>query len=465
LITSGGKSEDFGLSWPRPFFAYQRAGIEALVQREALLLADEMGLGKTIQVIAALRRLFATGDIANVVVVAPAGLVMNWRRELKAWAPELQLSTVIGATYERMQSWRRQAQVFLVSYEALRSDISQEVVGGRHWDVAVLDEAQRIKNPAAAISIAAKQLKRKRSWALTGTPVENSLGDLVSILDFVAPGAHDPATYVVGVRRLLSRFQLRRRRAEVLRDLPPKMSSELVLDLGRKQRTAYQTAEREGIVRLRSLGRELRISHVLELILRLKQICNFCPETDTSAKLDNLQERLGSIAASGERALIFSQFAQEPFGVRRLARELKAFHPYVLTGDMDLDLRMATVRDFQAKGDTRPIILSLKAGGVGLTLTAASYVFHFDRWWNPAIEAQAEDRAYRIGQDRPVHVYSYLTADTVEERIARILAEKRSLFSDIVDDEPARALERLDLRTLLKIVNPEIGDLAGNSAP
>ncbi|MCC6920870.1 MAG: DEAD/DEAH box helicase [Alphaproteobacteria bacterium] len=419
-----------------------------------------MGLGKTIQVVAALRRLLAARAMASALIVAPAGLVLNWRRELKAWAPDLRLSTVLGTSSERGEAWRRDADVYLVGYESLRSDIGHPVVK-RLWDLVVLDEAQRIKNPLADVTIAVKRLRRTRAWVLTGTPLENSLSDLASILDFVAPGAYDPNTYLVGLRRVLARFQLRRRRADVLRDLPPKMSSELVLDLAHGQRAAYETAQREGIVRLKSLGRDLRVSHVLELILRLKQICNFCPETDASAKLSDLRSRLARIAAMGERALVFSQFAQEPFGVHRLARELRTFEPYILTGEMDQDTRAAAVRAFQSGLDSRPMILSLKAGGVGLTLTAASYVFHFDRWWNPATEAQAEDRAYRIGQTRPVHVYAYLTAGTVEERIAQILSDKRALFSDVIDDMQAPPLERLDLRTLLEIIDPAIGHLAG----
>ncbi len=459
---TGSEAHDFGLVWPRPFFTFQRAGIEALVRRPSLLLADEMGLGKTIQAIAALRRLFASREIARAIIVSPAGLVMNWRREIKLWAPELRLSTAIGSAQDRFDAWRRDAQIYLTGYESLRADIGQDAVGKRTWDVAIIDEAQKIKNPQADVSIAVKRIRRRRSWALTGTPLENCLDDLISILDFVAPGAYDPASYVVGLRKLLSVVQLRRRRTEVLPDLPPKMSSELLLDLSGHQRASYQIAEREGIVRLKALGRELRISHVLELILRLKQICNFCPETDVSAKLSDLRERLGYVFAAGESALVFSQFAQEPFGARRLARELQRLDPIVLTGDMDMVSRAVAVRRFQ-QGGPRPMILSLKAGGVGLTLTQASYVFHFDRWWNPATESQAEDRAHRIGQERPVHVYAYLTADTIEERIARILADKRSLFGDIIDGMPVRALRRLDLRTLLGAIDPSLERLANTA--
>lgn len=444
---------DFGLSWSRPLFPYQRTGVRALLGNPSLLLADEMGLGKTIQAIGALRCLFATGAVHAALVVAPAGLVLQWRRELRRWAPELRLFTVIGTSTTRGAMWQADAQVFIASYETVRADLSGDAPGNRDWDVVIIDEAQRIKNPESDISRAVKQLSRRRGWALTGTPLENRLDDLISVLDFVVPGRFDPGTFARGLRRLLGEVQLRRRRADVLHDLPPKLPVEVFLDLEPEQRSAYDRAEREGIVRLAALGVELRISHVLELILRLKQICNFCPETGKSSKLIDLHGRLAQVVDNGERALVFSQFAAEPFGVKRLARELTKYNPLVLSGDLTADARTEVIGEFDRNQDRKVLLLSLRAGGVGLNLTAASYVFHFDRWWNPAVETQAEDRAYRIGQVRPVHVYSYLCANTVEERIATILAGKRQLFADVVDGVSLRHVRRLDLPDLLLAVS------------
>jgi SNF2 family DNA or RNA helicase len=219
-----------------------------------------------------------------------------------------------------------------------------------------------------------------------------------------------------------------------------------------RQRAVYRRAEREGIVHLEALGRELRIAHVLELILRLKQICNFCPESGESSKLLDLKARLGSIRDGGEKALIFSQFVEEPFGARRLARELPAFSPLLLVGDTHLATRANRIAEFERDPGRHAMVLSLRAGGVGLNLTSASHVFHFDRWWNPAVGAQAEDRTYRIGQDRPVHVYAYLCNDTIEERIEQILVEKRVLFADIVDGVEMGMLRRLDLDVLLNVL-------------
>jgi SNF2 family DNA or RNA helicase len=444
------------LVWPGPLFGYQRIGVATLLRRPAVLLADEMGLGKTIQAIAALRCLMTEQPAGTALIVVPAGLVLQWRREIRTWAPELALSTVMGTAEERRWAWRRPAQIHLVGYEAMRSDAQLAELRQRRWTVVMLDEAQRIRNAATDLARTIKALPRERSWALTGTPLENRVDDLISILDFVAPGRFDPSQYMVGLRRLLAEVQLRRRREDVLHDLPPKTISTRLLGLIAAQRTAYQRAETEGIMRLRALGVDLRITHVLELILRLKQICNFCPESDHSAKLDDLAHRLAEAVANGQRALVFSQFAGPHFGARRLYQALAPFHPLLLTGELNAESRAGVVRRFQDSDRHKVLVLSLRAGGIGLNLTGASHVFHFDRWWNPAVETQAEDRVHRIGQTRPVQVHAYLCADTIEERIADILEEKRALFADMIDFVPARGLARLDLATLKRAISPAL---------
>ncbi|MGH7102581.1 MAG: DEAD/DEAH box helicase [Acetobacteraceae bacterium] len=442
----------FGLEWPGPFFAYQSAGIEALLEADALLLADEMGLGKTVQAVAALRILVRRRALDNCLIVCPLSIALQWRRELRIWAPDVSTSTVIGSADQRASAWRREASLHITTYDSLCRDAHlpwSRAPSRRLWDLVIIDEAQRIKNPKGDASRAVKGLRRQRSWALTGTPLENSLDDLISVLDFVAPGRFDPRAMWVGLSRLLDEIRLRRRRRDVLRDLPPKFVSVVGLELTAQQRSAYRRAEEEGVVWLRSLGAELKISHVLELILRLKQICNFCPSSGESAKLVDLRARLDALSESGEKALVFSQFVAEPFGAQRLAGELTAFRPLLLTGSLSKEARTAVIQEFATDPARRLLIVSLRAGGLGLNLTAASAVFHFDRWWNPALETQAEDRAHRIGQERPVQVFTYLCNDTVEERIDHILTEKRTLFASIIDGVATSALDRLGFDRLL----------------
>jgi SNF2 family DNA or RNA helicase len=429
------------LDWPHPMHEYQRDGVRALLARRALLLADDMGLGKTVQALAALRILFHQRRAGSALLVVPAGLIPQWQRAAREWAPELRLATVHGAPADRAWQWQAPAHLVLTSYDTLRSDFTDNPASPprrRVWSVVLLDEAQRIKNPDSGISAVCKRLPRARAWALTGTPLENRLEDLGSILEFLTPWREgDPPPRVGAGLAMLARhasLQLRRRKADVLPQLPPKHTVEVTLRLGAAQRQSYLRAEREGVVRLRDLGAAVQLSHVLELITRLKQICNACPATGESAKLADLEERLETLTEEGHKALVFSQYVDERFGVHALERALRRFAPIAYTGELAPGERERAVAAFAGRADSRVLLLSLRAGGQGLNLQQASYVFHFDRWWNPAAERQAEDRAHRIGQPSPVTVYKYLCADTIEERIDAVLRSKQALFDELVDD-------------------------------
>ncbi|MDQ3702700.1 MAG: DEAD/DEAH box helicase, partial [Chloroflexota bacterium] len=443
------------VEWPGSFFPYQITGIQALIARETLLLADDMGLGKTVQAAAALRILALQGQVESGLLVAPAGLLGQWRRALRLWAPELRLSTIRGAAEERAWQWKAPAHVYLTSYETLREDCTDSLHSPprrRLWDVVVLDEAQRIKNRDSEVSRKCKLLRRRRAWALSGTPLENSLDDLASVLEFVTPhrdaqyrdaphhdgpprdGAGRPAPSRYSLLERLRTLQLRRRKADVLPQLPPKIVSRIVLPLTGAQRESYERAERDGIVALRERGAHVRIDNVLDLIVRLKQFCNFCPASGESAKLDDLRQRLHTLRLQGHRALVFSQFVDGRYGARALANHLTALHPLLYTGELSLPQRDAVVHQFRNDPRRTVLLLSLRAGGSGLNLQEASYVFHFDRWWNPAVERQAEDRSHRLGQSLPVHVYAYTCEDTIEERIDAVLQRKQHLFDQVIDE-------------------------------
>jgi hypothetical protein len=429
------------LEWPRPLFEYQMEGIKALLSHEALLLADDMGLGKTVQAIGALRILTLQRLIEASLIIVPAGLISQWRRELRFWAPELRISTVHGPVADRAWQWITPAHIYITSYETLRADFTenpQSPPRRRTWDVVILDEAQKIKNRDVEVSRKCKQIYRRRAWVLTGTPLENKVDDLASILEFVGPlkESEAPLRLIPGpdLRERHQGLQLRRKKADVLPNLPPKTISQVLLPLDDSQLQSYERAEKEGIIQLQERGETVRIENVLELILKLKQICNFCPATGQSAKLQDVNERMRTLESEGHRALIFSQFTDEQYGARAIATRLQSLRPLLYTGDLSSSEKDATIREFKEKKSHKVLILSLRAGGQGLNLQDASYVFHFDRWWNPAVERQAEDRAHRLGQTFPVHVYRYVLEGTIEERIDNILREKQLLFDELVDD-------------------------------
>ena len=436
ILSSSGPVE-----WAGQLFPYQVEGIQVLLSRDSLLLADEMGLGKTVQAIAALRVLALRRQLDRALVVVPAGLTPQWRRELSRWAPELRVSTVRGSPEERSWQWATPAHVYLVSYETLRMDFAggpQSPLRRRVWDLVILDEAQKIKNRHADVGVKCKRLPRRRSWALTGTPLENSPDDLASVLEFATPllPPFVPVRLAPGpeLSQVHAELQLRRRKRDVLGDLPPKLLSDVTVALTDSQRESYDRAEREGVIELHRKGEAVTVQNVLDLIVRLKQICNFCPVSGQSAKLDDLLPRLEELRADRLRALVFSQFADSTFGAAAIAYRLRAFRPLLYTGAMTPTQRDAVVSEFRENSEYRVLVLSLRAGGQGLNLQDASYVFHFDRWWNPAVERQAEDRSHRLGQTLPVNVYRYICEGTVEERIAEVLRDKQLLFDQMVDD-------------------------------
>ena len=433
------KFEIHHFEWPHTLFSFQIDGIRAMLKMDRILLADDMGLGKTVQAVATLRILRMREKLNSCLVVAPASVLNQWRQELDKWAPELTAIIVSGSVSDLAWQWNADSVVKLASYDRVRLDI--EFLLARQFrrqafDVVVLDEAQKIKNQNST-SKAMKRIPRKRSWALTGTPIENCESELASIMEFVDyTEGMQQKIYTPGkdLRSRHRELQLRRKKIKVLPDLPPKLETKLLIELDSEQQNRYSEAERDGIFYLKSLGDKLSIDHVLELILRLKQICNFDPVTGKSSKLDDIKNRLWTLTAQGHKALIFSQFSSETFGVAAISDRLKEFNPICLTGKVRPDERPTLIEQFKTKDEHKVMIVSLRVGGLGLNLQEASYVFHFDRWWNPAVEIQADDRTHRMGQTVKVNTIKYTSLNTIEERIEKILTEKLELFRELVDD-------------------------------
>jgi len=438
--------------------SYQRRGVDWLCfLRDAELgavLADDMGLGKTLQCICALR--------GRALVVAPRSVVDNWAAELRRFRPGLRVSLYHGAD----RSLDPRADVTLTTYAVLRLDA--EALAAVPWDVAVLDEAQAIKNPDSQTARAAYALRASWRAALSGTPVENRLDELWSLFHFTNPGllggrgdfddryakpvADGDATAAARLRERTGPFVLRRLKRDVAPELPPRTEVVMRCELDARERAVYDTvraaAQRDVV---EALGQGRATLAVLEALLRLRQAAchaGLVPgqTADGSSKVTALVEALESAAADGHRALVFSQWTSL---LDRVEPELRSRGIAFARLDGSTRDRALVVATFQAEAGPPVMLVSLKAGGTGLNLTAADHVFLLDPWWNPAVEDQAADRAHRIGQTRPVTVYRLVARDTVEERILALQEKKRSLAVTALDGgDPSGTLTRDDLAAL-----------------
>jgi non-specific serine/threonine protein kinase len=466
---------------------YQQAGVRWLHLLSTLglgaCLADDMGLGKTMQVLALLLILRKAGgedEKRPSILVAPASLLANWASEVARFAPSLRtlVAHPSGMTSAELQALDadRLAGVDLVitSYGTLLRSAALLRI---KWHLAMLDEAQAIKNPGARQTRAAKQLDARARIALTGTPVENRLGDLWSIFDFINPGllgsgtdfarftkrlAARPHNPYGPLRELVRPYILRRLKTDksVIADLPDKTEVKAFCSLTRAQAALYQRGVTELAAELATADGIKRKGIVLGFLLRFKQICNHPSQwlgddawaEGDSGKLARLREISEVIAAKQEKVLVFTQF-------REATRPLAAFlgsvfgRPgLVLHGETEVKKRQSLVRQFQEDEAVPFFVLSLKAGGSGLNLTAAVHVIHFDRWWNPAVENQATDRAFRIGQTRNVLVHKFLCLGTVEEKIDQLIDSKRQLSEDLLEGGAEMLLTEMKDDELLKLV-------------
>ncbi|MBR7743978.1 DEAD/DEAH box helicase [Phycicoccus sp. BSK3Z-2] len=439
------------------------------------VLADDMGLGKTVQTLAMVQRAHERGQLTDpVLVVAPTSVLSTWAGEAERFVPGLRTAVVDrtrGKDRRSLEAAVGDAHVVITSYTVARID--EASWRSRPWGAVILDEAQFVKNHQAKTYQAVRRLSARAKFAITGTPLENSLMDLWSLLSIVAPGLHPkPGAFkeqwanpierdgdqdrLDTLRRRVRPLMLRRTKEAVARELPPKQEQILTVDLHPRHRAVYDRHLQRERQRLLGLIDDLDGNRmaVLRALTALRQMALDPALVDdeyaglaTSAKVDTLVEYVGELAEEGHRALVFSQFTGFLSIVReRLAAEGIAYE-YLDGRTRDRADRIAAFRE----GDAPVFLISLKAGGFGLTLTEADYVFVLDPWWNPAAEAQAIDRAHRIGQTRPVNVYRLVARDTVEEKVVALQERKRDLFQKVVDEGAAmsKALTADDLRSLL----------------
>lgn len=424
-------------------------------------LADDMGLGKTVQALALIQRDREHGSRAPVLIVCPTSVVANWQREAARFTPRLPAMIHHGVGRSRGDAFVRQAKkhaIVLSSYGLLHRDLAllREV----SWEGVILDEAQNVKNPETRGSRAARSLTAGYRIALTGTPVENHVGDLWAIMEFLNPGflgdragfkrrffipiqAERDEEAARRLRRITRPFILRRLKTDktVIDDLPKKMEMKVFCTLTKEQASLYAAVLKDGENAMDEAEGIRRKGLILAMLSKLKQVCNhpahFLGDNSRiegrSGKLRRLMEMLEEIVEVGDRALVFSQFAEMGDLLRRHIQEVFGREVLFLHGGVPRNRRDRMIERFQDDPDGPPVfVLSLKAGGTGINLTRASHVFHFDRWWNPAVETQATDRAFRIGQTRNVQVHKFVCAGTMEEKIDEMIERKKGVADAVV---------------------------------
>jgi SNF2 family DNA or RNA helicase len=438
--------KDLGV--PTRLHDYQWDGVAFLFRSSGALLADDMGLGKTVQTAVALALLLQGRHpaIRRAIIVTPASLTLNWQREIEQWTPSITARRVMGDARSREAYYLLPIPVLIASYEQVRFDALDRIPTDA-FDLVVLDEAQRIKNSDSATAFACRLLPRSRAWALSATPLENNEGDVASILRFLSPSLGSPVSRS-RLRGELAARMLRRRKVDVRAELPPVILQDLELELSARQRDAYDELwfKRSSIVRESATEDPSMV--LLALITRLKILCNFERVSEASSKLDALRAFIEG-AGDGARILVFSQFVET---LEWISRNLTVRHE-LLTGSMTMEARYRAIAVFKEGATPRALLISLRAGGVGLNLGDATHVVLFDRWWNPAVEIQAIYRAHRFERDSPLHVVRFVSQDTIEERIAQILEHKRELFKDVVDsvDSPSYHFTREELLRILEL--------------
>ncbi len=472
---------------------YQEAGVSWLNLLSGLglgaCLADDMGLGKTIQVLGLLldQKKPKNKNGKPSLLVLPASLIGNWKAELERFAPTLKPMFVhlSQSSKEDLKAWESnpqeafsQADVVMTTYGTL---LRQKWLADVAWRFVILDEAQAIKNPGTRQTKAVKKLKAEARIALTGTPVENRLGDLWSLFDFLCPGllgsqsrfkqfikvlndrSHDR---YAPLRRLVQPYILRRLKTDkrIIADLPEKTEMQAYCGLTKSQAALYAKLVAELDQSLQEKEGIQRRGLVLAYLMRFKQVCNhpsqllgdgkFSP--GESGKFARLEEICEEVASRQEKMLVFTQFREMTDPLSSFLAQVFDRPGLILHGGTAVKKRKQLVDAFQADDGPPFFILSLKAGGTGLNLTAASHVIHFDRWWNPAVENQATDRAFRIGQKRNVLVHKFICQGTVEERIDEMITEKIQLTHDLLNEGGEKMLTEMSNEELIKLVSLDV---------
>ena len=446
-----------GVKWLSVLYKYSLGGI----------LADDMGLGKTIETIAFINTIKQDKPI---LIVSPKSLVFNWVSEFNKFAKDIPVAAIIGTVEERKKIIKKikndKFGVYFISYDSLRNEF--ENLTDITFDMCILDEAQFIKNMHAKKTGAVKQINALHTIALTGTPIENNIYDLWSIFDFLMPHylldyedfkdsyEHNEEYYEI-VRDKVAPFILRRRKEDVLKDLPEKFEVIITTEMSQEQRKLYDAFRLQAKEQLKSSESGSKIMEVLSIITRLRQICvdpstfvdNFVGE---SGKITALKDIIKDKLADGHRFLIFSQFVSA-LNIVKDEIEKMGIKYFMITGDTSAKERLRICNDFNKDEDYKIVLISLKAGGTGLNLVGADVVVHLDPWWNYSAESQASDRAHRIGQTRTVEVIKLIAENSIEEKVVNLQNEKKELVDKVISDNDSsiKSLSIKDLKSILSM--------------
>lgn len=439
-------------------YRFQHDGVRWLINREGCILADDMGLGKTVQVIAAIRLLFNYAKLRSALVICPKGLMVNWEREFNRWAPELGIVILTPQARVRESAWSAiygRRHVILTNYEQLR--IVPSVLTRTTLDLIVADEAHRIRNRSSQTTSGVHQLKAHRIWAITGTPIERDIEDLTNLLSLVAPRDFSPSDSKLppaSIRSRSKKFLLRRRKRNVLNELPDVLDNIEMLELSSGQKRSYRKT-------IKDYQNSDKLGDSLGLLTKLQALCDIDDKTGASCKVERTISILEQIRSQNEKVVVFSYRLKPLHELKsRITEHWGAKACELLIGELANDERERTVTNFRTDENSFVLLASSRIASEGLTLVEANHVVLFNQWWNPSANQQARDRVVRIGQKRKVRIYRFCCRGTVEESLEKILKSKQDLFDNTIDrlveDERAvwkRALRDVGINKILSETN------------
>lgn len=415
-------SSYFGTHSQLPLLPFQVYGVDWLSSLDRAMLADDMGLGKTFQALAGISKMILEGEVTRILIICPRSLVFTWYAEIKKWTPYLSATAVIPSGNAAESVWKSRtgkSQIIITSYEQLRTNSNYLI---EQAQLVVCDEAHKLRNRSSNLSQSFRNLSPQKVWFLTGTPVERDSEDFATLFSLLLPKIFTPSDHKLGIDILKSRakpYLLRRRKSEVLKELPPMLERQEFLELSTEQARSY-----------REMLSDSETSTLVKFG-KLRHICDLDPVTGNSTKLDRIQELLEEISNLGEKAVVFSYWRKPLTALSEILEKKSPGSTQLLTSEMDLVQRDLAIHNFKNRNVT--LLASAKIASEGLTLVEANHAIFINRWWNPSSNEQARDRIRRLGQQRTTYMYSFTTIDTIEEKLDEILNRKEITNEDLVN--------------------------------